>query len=231
MPAQREQMFADMTAKAIAMLKRNNQGFILLVEGGLIDHGHHAGNAARALEDAVALAKGTEDRSRPALVFADVADNPGGGGRGGGGLGGDRVRVAVAGTITGTLTDPTGAVVSGATVTLKNIRTSLTRNLATTDAGVYVSQFMQPGEYEITASKQGFAKMVRGGLILQVGQTLTIDFALPLQTTTDIITVNGEAPIVDTEKTEMSQVVSQTLLTFMKKYLTIFLEARSIETP
>jgi alkaline phosphatase len=50
-----EPSLSEMTAKAIAMLKRNNQGFMLLVEGGRIDHGHHAGNAARALEEAVSF--------------------------------------------------------------------------------------------------------------------------------------------------------------------------------
>ena len=73
-----------------------------------------------------------------------------------------------------------------------------------------MAQFLQPGAYEITVTKAGFAKTVRTGLTLQVGQTLTLNLAMAVQTTNETVTVAGEAAIVDTEKTEMSQVVSQT---------------------
>lgn len=116
-----------------------------------------------------------------------------------------------AGTISGTLTDPSGSAIAGAAVTIKNTRTGATRTLASSDGGVYVAQFMQPGEYEISASKTGFANVIRTGVTLQVGQTLAIDIALPVQATSEAITVTGEAPVVDTEKTELSQVISQTM--------------------
>lgn len=69
-----EPSLAEMTAKAIAMLRKNNQGFILLVEGGRIDHAHHDGNAARALEDtlafdaAIAAARATTDPADTLIV-------------------------------------------------------------------------------------------------------------------------------------------------------------------
>ncbi|MET0285133.1 MAG: alkaline phosphatase [Polyangiales bacterium] len=74
-----EPSIADMTKKAIEILSRNNdKGFFLMVEGGRIDHAHHAGNAARALEDAVALADAvkvandlTDERDTTILVTAD----------------------------------------------------------------------------------------------------------------------------------------------------------------
>ena len=59
-------------------------------------------------------------------------------------------------------------------------------------------------------TKAGFAKTVRTRLTLQVGQKLTVNLALPVQSTNEAVTVAGDAAIVDTEKTEMSQVVSQT---------------------
>ena len=110
-----------------------------------------------------------------------------------------------AGTITGTITDPTGAVVPSAGVAVKNTATQAERVLATNEAGIFVAQFLQPGSYEITVTKSGFAKTVRTGLTLQVGQSLTVDLAMAVQTTSETVTVSGEAPIVDTEKTEMSQ--------------------------
>lgn len=122
-----------------------------------------------------------------------------------------------AGTISGTVTDPRGAVIPGATVTIHNTGTGIDKVVPTNDVGLYSAPFVQPGSYEITASKQGFARVVRKDLTLQVGQTLTIDLSLPLQTTTETVTVTGESSLVDTDKTEMSQVVSQT----QKEYLPI----------
>lgn len=115
-----------------------------------------------------------------------------------------------AGTINGTLTDPAGGAVPSASVVVRNIGTGTQRALTTNEAGIYVAPFMQPGDYEITASKAGFGTIVRTDLNLQVGQTLTIDIALPLQTTTETVTVTGVPSVVDTDKTDLSQVVSQT---------------------
>src|SRR5258708_21799213 len=115
-----------------------------------------------------------------------------------------------AGTITGSLTDPTGSVVPGAAVAVRNTNTGATLSLTTNGAGIYVAPFLPPGMYEITATKAGFGKIARTNLTLQVGQTLTIDIALPLQTTTETVTVSGEPSVVDTQKTDMSQVVSAT---------------------
>ena len=113
-----------------------------------------------------------------------------------------------AGTITGTLTDPAGSVVPGAAVAVHNTNTGATVSLTTNGAGIYVAPFLAPGSYEITASKTGFGTILRKDLTLQVGQTLTVDIALPLQTTTETVTVTGEQSIVDMQKTDMSQVVS-----------------------
>src|SRR4051812_22592659 len=81
-----------------------------------------------------------------------------------------------AGTITGTVKDPSGSTVPGAAVSIKNTDTSSERSLQTNESGIYVATFVPPGHYEITTSKEGFAKVVRQALTLQVGQTLTIDF-------------------------------------------------------
>jgi hypothetical protein len=119
-------------------------------------------------------------------------------------------QITGSGLIAGTLTDPNGAVVPGATVAIKNLGTGTELPLSSNEVGIYTAPFLQPGRYEITASKTGFAKVVRTGITLQVGQTLTLDLTMPLQTTQESVTVNADADIVDTSKTEMSQVVSQT---------------------
>src|ERR1044071_3120919 len=115
-----------------------------------------------------------------------------------------------AGTITGTISDPSGAVVPAASVSVRNTDTQVDRVLSSNEAGIFVAKFLQPGPYEITVTKQGFTKTVRKDLTLQVGQSLTVNLTLPVQAANETVTVTGESPVVDTEKTEMSQVVSQT---------------------
>jgi hypothetical protein len=115
-------------------------------------------------------------------------------------------------TITGTVTDPQGSSVPEATVVVRNMNTGIERTLATNEAGIYVAPFLQPGRYLVRISKEGFATLEHKDLHLQVGQTLSIDFSMPLKTAEATVTVTGEAPLLETEKTETSQVVSQTLV-------------------
>src|SRR5271170_4190599 len=115
---------------------------------------------------------------------------------------------AGSGTINGTVKDPAGAFVVSASVLIHSPATGINRPIETNADGIFSATFLQPGPYEITITKAGFAKLVRTDLTLQVGQTLTVDLQLQLQTTSDTVTVSGEAAIVDPSKTDVSQVVS-----------------------
>ncbi len=121
-------------------------------------------------------------------------------------------QTAAAGTITGTLSDASGGVVPGAAVILHSNDTGVDRSTETNDRGIYSATFLPPGHYNVTVNKTGFAKVVRENLVLEVGQTLTVDLALPVQTTQETVTVTGESPVIDPEKTEQSQVVDQNLV-------------------
>ncbi len=112
-------------------------------------------------------------------------------------------------TITGTITDASGAVVPGADVTIRNTDTGIEHRVQTTDAGAYTAPFLQPGHYEVQAGKKGFASVLRKDLVLQVGQTMSINLALAVQAAQQEVTVVGSAPVVDMEKTDVSQVVSE----------------------
>jgi hypothetical protein len=112
------------------------------------------------------------------------------------------------GTITGTLTDPSGAIVPGAEVLIKNTDTGIERKTASNEAGIYNATFLRPGHYDVSASKTGFASVLRKELTLQVGETMTVDFSMILKTAQEMVTVTGQESVVDTEKTELSQVVS-----------------------
>src|SRR3974377_172796 len=93
-------------------------------------------------------------------------------------------QLAGSASITGTVTDPSGSSVPGAAVIVRNTDTGIDRRVDTNDAGIYVAPFLQPGHYEVRVSKEGFAGVLQKDLTLQVGQTLTINFSLTLQTTT-----------------------------------------------
>ncbi len=116
-----------------------------------------------------------------------------------------------AGTITGTVSDPKGLAISGATVSILNTDTGIERPATTTDGGTYTAAFLQSGHYQITFSKDGFQSVVRKDLALTVGATLTIDISLALGTTVAEITVTGEAPVIEPDRTDVSQTVSETL--------------------
>lgn len=118
-------------------------------------------------------------------------------------------QVSGSGTITGTVTDPSGAAVPGATIAIRNTATGIERKIDSNDAGNYVAAFLQPGPYEVQASKTGFSGVLRKDIMLQVGQTLALDFAMTVKAAQETVTVTGEAPVVDAEKTEVSQVVGQ----------------------
>ncbi|HTR48995.1 MAG TPA: TonB-dependent receptor [Verrucomicrobiae bacterium] len=116
------------------------------------------------------------------------------------------------GTITGTVTDPAGLAMAGANVEVHNLDTGSDNSYLTNETGLYVAPYLQPGNYEVAASKTGFEKVVNKGIAVHVGQIITIDIQLPLQAQQATVTVTTEAPILDTEKTEHSQVVTEGLV-------------------
>jgi Carboxypeptidase regulatory-like domain len=95
------------------------------------------------------------------------------------------------GEIKGTVSDPSGAVVSGVTVTITNVQTGVNTVTTTNPAGIYDVPSIPTGEYRITFSKNGFRTTVREGLILQI-QTLGIDATLQVGTTSEQIVVTAE---------------------------------------
>jgi hypothetical protein len=123
-----------------------------------------------------------------------------------------RGQTAATGTITGTLTDSTGAVVPNASVTITDTDTGVTRQATTSDAGVFTATFLQPGHYEVVMGGGGFSKVDRKNLVLTVGQTLTVDAALTVGSTATEVTVTSESPILDPQKTEVSQTMDQQLI-------------------
>jgi hypothetical protein len=121
-------------------------------------------------------------------------------------------QTAGSGTITGTITDPSGASVPGASVLVHNADTGADRTAQTSESGLYNATFLQPGHYDVTASKTGFAPVERKGVLVEVGRTETIDLQMTVKGGAETVTVTSEAPVVDTQKTDNSQEVDQNLV-------------------
>jgi hypothetical protein len=112
------------------------------------------------------------------------------------------------GTITGTVTDPAGAVVANAGVEAQNIATNAKYPIATSNTGNYTTTELPPGTYQLTITAAGFKTFVRSGLLVQAGQTIRIDAALEVGATTESVTVEAAAPLLKTESGELSQTVA-----------------------
>jgi len=112
------------------------------------------------------------------------------------------------GTITGTITDPVGAVVPGATVTALNKATGASVQSVTTSTGNYTLPSLSTGTYDLTIEAKGFTKYIQEGIEVQVAQTARIDITLKIGAATESVTINADAPLLKTESAEQSQTLS-----------------------
>jgi len=116
-------------------------------------------------------------------------------------------QATASGTIQGTVTDQTSAVVSGAQVVAKSKATDSTRTTTTGDTGYYRFELLPVGIYTVTVSKTGFAGVAETIEIL-IGQTATVNVELRTGSMSEVIEVTGEAPLADQTKTDVSQTIT-----------------------
>jgi hypothetical protein len=111
-------------------------------------------------------------------------------------------------TISGTVSDPTGAVIPGASVVVQETQTGTINRTTSDNAGQYVVPFLLPGEYTITATKKGFETYERTGIKLQAQEHPIVNLALPVGNATQTVTVTAEAPLVDLANASIGEVIS-----------------------
>src|SRR5215469_2706440 len=112
------------------------------------------------------------------------------------------------GTITGTVSDPAGAVVAGAAVDVTNSETGVVYNGVTTNAGVYSVSNLPVGTYAVSVKVQGFKTYTHANLAVGAAQTLRENVALEVGTSAEAITVTAEASLLKTESGELSHNVT-----------------------
>ncbi|PYP84467.1 MAG: hypothetical protein DMF61_19875 [Blastocatellia bacterium AA13] len=98
------------------------------------------------------------------------------------------------GVLVGTVKDPTGAVVAGATVKVTNSATGVSRETATTDGG-YRLEALDPGTYRLDVMADGFKKAARENIVVEAAQTGTIDFALEVGAQSEVVNIVGEGAV------------------------------------
>jgi len=107
------------------------------------------------------------------------------------------------GEIRGTVSDQSAAVIPDVEVTITNIQTGVSLRVTTNTAGVYDAPSVPPGEFTISFAKEGFTRLVRNGITLHL-ETVTVDATLELGSTSSVIDVKADVPLVQTENAEQS---------------------------
>jgi hypothetical protein len=117
---------------------------------------------------------------------------------------------ANAADLTGTVTDPNGAVVPGATVTARNLSTNVTRSTVTNDSGVYRLIALPPGEYEVSAEAATFRRVEISPVRLTVGQSADLGISMEVGAQDAVVTVTGaDVALVETTSTTVSTTIDQ----------------------
>lgn len=117
-------------------------------------------------------------------------------------------------SITGRVTDSSGASVPGATITVSNESRGIKRVVTADGQGEYVVALLPPaGDYSLTISKAGFKSVSRNGLVLQTAQVAEIDMSLPVGNVDQSVTVDSAPPLLDTQTSSVGQVISEKAIT------------------
>ena len=112
------------------------------------------------------------------------------------------------GTLSGSVTDPTGAVIAGAKVTVTEIDTGTKVETASESSGQYSVPFLQPGNYQVSVKLQGFKEFIRKGVHLGAGDHVAIDAKLDVGDATQSVEVTAEAPMVNGESASVGQAIT-----------------------
>ncbi|MGA9798511.1 MAG: TonB-dependent receptor [Terriglobales bacterium] len=114
------------------------------------------------------------------------------------------------GQFTGTITDPSGAAIANAKVTVTNVGTNFSVTTTSNDTGLYNVKELTVGTYRISAEAKGFKTVTNNGVTLNAGTIARVDFKMELGQTREVIEVTGEAAAVNTEDSKLSTTVNST---------------------
>src|SRR6185437_7736280 len=140
--------------------------------------------------------------------------------------------VGASGDIRGTVTDPSGAIVSGANVTVTDVAKGIKHNATTDSGGEFHVVGLLPATYSVSVAKSGFQPEVAKTVPVIIGQTATVNFQLKVSEVSETVEVTAEVPVVETERGSQSNVINQQQITDLpinrRDYLTFTLLAPGV---
>jgi Carboxypeptidase regulatory-like domain len=110
-------------------------------------------------------------------------------------------------TVAGQVLDSSGAGVVGATVTARNVQTGFQRTVTTNESADYTLPLLPIGSYEVTSEKQGFQKVMKTGIVLQIDEHARVNFALPVGATSSTVEVTADLPLTQTDSSSTGAVI------------------------
>lgn len=113
----------------------------------------------------------------------------------------------ITGSVTGTVTDSSGAVIADATVTVRQIETNSIKTITTSSAGTYTITQLQPGHYSVKVEKTGFKSNTQTGITLTIDQTVQIDAQLTVGSQQESVEVTSTGPVIQTEDSSVGQLI------------------------
>lgn len=116
------------------------------------------------------------------------------------------------GTILGTVSDPSGAVVPRANVTIENVETGVVNEIDTNEVGAYVVRFLQPGSYRVTVEAEGFSRSIQENVTLQMAREQRVDIDLTPGLVTETVEVTAAPPLLETETGQQSTTIENKLM-------------------
>ena len=122
---------------------------------------------------------------------------------------------AVTGTLLGNITDSSGAAVPGATITALQVDTNVSRTAVSNEAGHYIFSSLLNGRYTVTAELQGFKKVVRENIKVDVNTTIRVDMPLEVGAMTEAVTVAAETPVLQTDRTDTGRILESKFISDM----------------
>lgn len=115
-------------------------------------------------------------------------------------------------TITGSLKDPSAAAVPRAAVTITNVDSGVALSTTSNEVGLYRVSGLIPGSYKLEVEAQGFQKLVRGGIIVQISQTLQVDAILQVGDVRQTVDVSASAPVLESQSSSIGQLVERNMI-------------------
>jgi hypothetical protein len=143
---------------------------------------------------------------------------------------------AVTGTLLGNITDSSGAALPGVTVTATEVQTNISRTVVSNETGYYIFSSLLNGTYAVSAEVQGFKKVIRENIRVDVNTTVRVDLTLELGQLSETITVAGESPVLQTDRTDTgriieSKMVAELPLTFNRNFQSLMMTVPGVTRP